>query len=506
MTGGADTPDAIAGAVGATGTARTAVAASARGTDTPRAGTAGASSGAARAAPAGSDGLWSPAYRSLTSGLVLTVTLVAFEALAVVTILPIVVGDLGDLPLYGWVTSAFFLGTVIGIVVAGSATDRGGPVRPFVLGLGLFAVGLVVSGLAPTMHVLVLGRLIQGLGAGATPAVAYASIGRTMPESLRPRMFATLSTAWVVPGLGGPALSALVADRIGWRVVFLGLLPLVGVAGFVAVRALSRLDPPDGADAAPTHLHTPLLTAVRISAGAGLLLLGLTTRSAFGLIPVAAGLALGLRPLIRLLPSGTFRARAGVPAAVLARGLLTFAFFGADSFVPLAFTSVRHTSTAVAGIAVTSATVAWTSGSWAQARSATRVTCRRLVTCGLALVTLGVALVAAALNGAVPVPAAIAAWGLAGFGIGLAYGPLSLVVLADASPSRQGAASTSLQLSDNLGTAFGAGVSGVAVAAGHAAGAGPAVGIVVAFGIAASVGLGGVLVATRIPATTVPRA
>lgn len=475
----------------------------------------------------GPAGLWSPAYRSLTSGLVLTVTLVAFEALAVVTILPIVVGDLGDLPLYGWITSAFFLGTVIGIVVAGPATDRGGPVRPFVVGLSLFAIGLVVGGLAPSMYVLVIGRLIQGLGAGATPAVAYASIGRSLPESLRPKMFATLSTAWVVPGLGGPALSALVAERIGWRAVFLGLLPLVAVAGLVAVRALRRLGPPrtinrptpgpgpgpgSGSGFGPAAAsgrrgpdHPPFGAGLRIAAGAGLLLFGITTRSPLGLLPVVAGVALGVGPLIRLLPPGTLRARAGVPSAVLARGLLTFAFFGADSFVPLAFTSVRHTSTAVASIAVTSATMTWTSASWVQARLATRVTSRRLVASGIAIVTIGVTLVAVGLDGAVPIPAAIAAWAVAGFGIGLAYAPLSLVVLAAAPAGRQGAASTSLQLSDNLGTALGAGVSGVAVAAGHAAGAGPAVGIASAFGIAAAVGLVGVLVAARMPATTVPR-
>jgi MFS family permease len=81
-------------------------------------------------------------------------------------------------------------------------------------GLALFAVGLVVGGTAPNMPVLVAGRAVQGLGAGVVPAVAYVAISRCYPEECRPRMFAVLSTAWVVPGLIGPAVAALVAGSI----------------------------------------------------------------------------------------------------------------------------------------------------------------------------------------------------------------------------------------------------------------------------------------------------
>ncbi|HYJ73445.1 MAG TPA: MFS transporter, partial [Actinomycetota bacterium] len=171
-----------------------------------------------------------PARRGLTIGLVLTITLVAFEALAVITILPTIKDDLQGISLYGWVTSAFQLGLLVGIVVAGGQADRRGPAPPFVAGVLVFVAGLTIGGLAPSMLVLVLARGLQGLGAGAIPAVAYAAIGRTYPEALRPRVFAVLSTAWVVPGLIGPALSALVAVSVGWRWVFLGLLPLVAAS------------------------------------------------------------------------------------------------------------------------------------------------------------------------------------------------------------------------------------------------------------------------------------
>jgi MFS family permease len=153
-------------------------------------------------------GLWAPQRRALTTGLVLTVTFIASEALAVVTVMPVVVRDLGGLRWYGWAFSGFFLGSVIGIVVAGREADRRGPAVPFVGGVLLFGSGLAVAGLAPSMAVLVAGRVLQGLGAGAVPSVAYASIGRSLPGPLQARMMAILSTAWVAPGPVRPRRSA----------------------------------------------------------------------------------------------------------------------------------------------------------------------------------------------------------------------------------------------------------------------------------------------------------
>src|SRR2546430_10508046 len=191
-------------------------------------------------------GVWSPQRRALTTGLVLTITFVASEALAVVTVMPVVARDLGGLRLYGWVLSAVMLGSVVGIVAAGREADRRGPAVPFVAGVVLFGSGLAVAGLAPSMGVLVAGRVLQGLGAGAVLSVAYVAVGRCLPETLRARMMAVLSTAWVVPGLVGPAISAEVARLFGWRWVFLGLLAVGPVAGSIAVPALVPLRPAIG--------------------------------------------------------------------------------------------------------------------------------------------------------------------------------------------------------------------------------------------------------------------
>src|SRR5256886_8324353 len=199
-------------------------------------------------------GLWAPQRRALTTGLVLTITFVASEALAVVTVMPVVARDLGGLRLYGWVFSGFMLGSVVGIVAAGREADRRGPAAPFVAGVVLFGAGLAVAGLAPSMGVLVAGRVLQGLGAGAVPSVAYATIGRSLPETLRARMMAVLSTAWVAPGLAGPAISAEVAPLFGWRRGFRGPLPGAPGAGPRAGPPLARPGPP-----APAQPRAPPL-------------------------------------------------------------------------------------------------------------------------------------------------------------------------------------------------------------------------------------------------------
>jgi MFS family permease len=276
-------------------------------------------------------GLWSPGRRSLTGGLVLTITLVAFEALAVSTIMPIVAKELHGIELYGWVFTAFMLGSLIGIVLSGGLIDRRGLGGPFAAGIALFAIGLIVGGLAPSMPVLVAARFVQGLGAGTVPPIAYVAIGRSLPEDLRPHMFATLSTAWVIPGVLGPALAGIVGEAVGWRWVFLGLLPLIVVSAAIAFPAVRKIGPdPSGAtNAATLRQRAPL--AIVVAVGTGLLLGGMTSGQAIPLVILGiSGTGLAIFALRRLTPSGTLVAAPGLPAAVLMRGIITFAFFAVE--------------------------------------------------------------------------------------------------------------------------------------------------------------------------------
>jgi predicted MFS family arabinose efflux permease len=438
-------------------------------------------------------------WRGLTVGLVLNVTFVAFEALAIATIMPLVTEDLGGIALYGWVFSAFLLADLVGIVVAGELADRFGPAVPFGAGLALFAVGLLIGGLAPSMPVLVGARAVQGFGAGAIPAVAYVVIGRTYPDALRPRMFAILSTAWVVPGIAGPALAAFIADHFGWRSVFLGLLPLVIVAGSLALRELRKV--PGNPDRVGRRV---LLDAIRVASGAGLALAGLQAQNLV-LSPalVAVGLVLGIPALRNLLPPGTFRARGALPAAVLSRGILTFAFFTPDIFVPLTVTTIRGESVVLSGLALTAGTLAWTTGAWIQERTVFRVGAARLVRDGFLVLALGIAGMVLVLTGGPPAWLCIPAWGIAGLGIGMAYSSISLTVLRHAPVGSEGAAASSMQLADILGNALGTGIGAVAVAAAVASFGSAVVGVAIADGLACALAIAGVFLASRLRTTNV---
>lgn len=405
--------------------------------------------------------VFAPGRRLLTTGLVLTITFVGFESLAVATVLPDVRRDLGVVSLYGWVFSAFMLGSLIGIVVAGGHADASGPARPFVFALTLFCIGLAGGGLAPSMIALVIARFVQGLGGGAIAPIAYVAIGRAYPATVQPRVFAILSSAWVVPGLIGPALAGAVADHASWRFVFLGLLPLVVPAGLVTLGPLMRIpahrveQPPGGQPSA----------AIAVAAGTGLVLAGASIHVIYVTVPlIIVGAAFAIPAFIRLVPRGTLRIAPGLPAAVALRGLLMFAFFGTEAYVPLALTGVRHTSSAVAGIALTAATLTWTAGAWVQERTVARWGPRTLGRAGFAFLVLGIVGTALSLSPAVPVAVFAGVWSVAGLGIGLVYSPLTLTVLGSAPPGQEGSATASLELSGVLGIALGTGIGGALVA------------------------------------------
>ena len=213
---------------------------------------------------------------------------------------------------------------------------------------------------------------------------------------------------------------------------------------------------------------------------------------------MALGLLIGIPALQRLVPPGTLRARTGLPATILLRGVQTFAFFGAEAYLPLTIVSIRHEPPAVAGLALTAATLAWTAGSWIQARLVGSLGPRRLLAAGLLCVTLGVALTASVLSPAVPVALAIVSWSVTGLGMGLSYSVISLVVLREARPQEQGILTSSMQLADVLGTALGAGLGGALVALGLAEGWEPTTALALAFGISVAAAAGGLLLTRRV--------
>lgn len=451
---------------------------------------------AAAPASASQETPFSGGRAGLTIGLMLTIVAVGFQALAVATILPAVVDDLGGLNLYGWAFSAFLLTQLVGIVVSGLLADERGPAVPFALGVLFFSAGLLIGGLAPSMAVLIGGRALQGLGGGAILSAAYVAIGRAYPAAAKPRMLALMSTGWVVPGLVGPAVSGLMAEAFGWRTVFLVLAPMTLLASLLAIPSLRKV----AVGAPHPQMRQRVIGAIALSAGTGLVLAGIGFPDPRVAAPlVIAGMALAIPAMHRLLPAGTLRAAPGLPAAVATMGLVNLAFFGVDAFVPLALVDVRGASIGFAGLALTAGTLAWSSGSWLQAHSAHRVSRRRLERFGLCLVALAIVVTAAVLFPQAPMALGPIGWGLAGLGMGFAYITLNLTMLELAEPGQEGSASSSMQLASVLGSGLGTGLGGAIIALIHAQGGPVQQALLVHFGVMLAVVLLALITANGLP-------
>jgi MFS family permease len=421
------------------------------------------------------ESILSPAHRGLTSGLVAVTFLIAFEAMAVATAMPVAVRELHGLRAYAWAFSGFLTASLFAMVVAGEWSDRRGPRLPLLGGIALFGTGLVVAGTAVQMPVFVLGRVAQGVGAGLVLVAIYVVVARSYPEATRPRVFSALASGWVLPSIVGPALAGYLADEVTWRAVFFGVLPLLIPAVLLILPRLSRLDGPAAGSRAAgvSRSHVTgtgrMLLALATAAGAALLqYAGQRLVWASGLMAVV-GLALLVPSVPWLLPPGSLRLARGLPTTVVMRGVLAASFFGAETFVPVMLVEHRGLSTALAGLCLTGGALGWATGSWYQGRPGLLVSRPRLIQFGCLAVAVAIGGVALVLWPAVPPALAAAAWTMAGLGMGVGMASVSVLMLEQSSAADQGVNSAALQLCDSLGSVVFIGLGGTIFAAGTSA-------------------------------------
>ncbi|GAB3199966.1 MFS transporter [Nocardioides hungaricus] len=391
----------------------------------------------------------------------------AFEATAVTTVMPTVAAELDGVSLYALSFAAPLASGVVGMVAAGARSDRRGPVGPLIASMVLFALGLVVCGLAPSMEVLVAGRVLQGLGGGAMTVCLYVVVGLCFPAVLQPAVFASFAAAWVLPALFGPALAAFVAHAAGWRWVFLGVVALVAVAGFLIAPALRGIQPRDGDQPTPWgRLVWAVVAAVAVLA---LELLG--SREGAAAVLAVAAFALVAVSLRRLLPAGSLAGRRGLPAVVATRGLLSAAFFCAEAYIVFVLQERWGLTPGTAGLALTAVGIAWAAGSQVQSRLGDRVSHPTAMTVGSALVAAGTLALAVVVRTDLHPALAAAAYVVAGAGMGFGYPRTSVAMLAVSTDDDRGFNSSALSVADSLGGAIALSVSGVAFAAATRTGA-----------------------------------
>jgi MFS family permease len=428
-------------------------------------------------------------------GVVAVMTMFAFEGIGVATALPVIAESLDGLADYAWAFNGYLVASLVAMVASGEWNDRAGPRVPMLVGVSLFALGALLAGAAWSFPVLVVARVIQGIGGGIGIVTIYVVIGRAFPESLRPRAFALISTAWVVPAIVGPLIAGALTDYWTWRAVFWLVVPFVIPPLLLLAPRLGRLG--GALTDAPARRGRIRMSVV---AAAGLLLVqaGATSDGATAVALTAVGLVLVALAVRVLLPRGALRLRRGLPTVVLMRGVLAGAFFAGEAFVPLALQTVRGASTAQAGITLTVGALAWAVGSQAQGRLYGRVPRQRLVQTGTALVALCMLTMPLSLQESLPFWVAAFSWFVGAAGMGLAYGAISTLTLELSDPADQGANSAALQVSDSVGSILLIGAAGAVYAASLAADAVSAATFTTIWVGAGLLAVAGVVVAARI--------
>lgn len=404
--------------------------------------------------------LWARQNRLPTVGMVLVVTLIAFEFIGVATALPTLVADLHGGTLYAWPLAAFTAASAVGTVAGGQVCDRRGPGGPMIFGVLLFAAGLLVGGLAPTMMVLLLGRVVQGMGAGVEVVALYVVIAAVYPTRDRAAASAVISAAWVMPALVGPPVAGLITQEFGWRWVFLGLVPLtmLGLPLLIPVMRKLRTSTAERPPIRKGLLAAGVGAAVGVSA-----FTAAAQRVDLVAVPVAlAGVVVLVVSLRRLLPAGIGRIARGLPAVVVSRALLAGAFNSVESFLPLTLTSVHGYSPAAAGLPLTVSAVGW----WAAAAWQGRrpdLSRSMLLRVAFGLVALGLGLVALVSWQWVPGWLAYPGWAIGGAGMGFGVASISVLLLQQSPERERGFNTSAMQLADMIGTVLLVGVGGVLV-------------------------------------------
>ncbi|GAA1209017.1 MFS transporter [Prauserella alba] len=441
-------------------------------------------------------------YRALSSGVIMTVGVVAFESLGVATVLPVVARELGGLGSFGWGLSALMLANIVGAVLAGRAADRNGPAAPFAVSIVVFAAGCLLAAVSPSWPVFTTARAVQGFGVGGVMAIAFMSIGATYPERLQPRMYALLSSAWSIPALAGPPIGGLVAETIGWPWVFVGIVPIAVGAALLTTPAMRGLVEA-GAPAEPARgwRHNVVLNSVLLTVGTAVLLLALEAGSALLVVAGAVvGLLLAVVGLRHVTPPGTLVARRGVASGIVVRAGLCGAYFGTEAFLPLGMSELRGVGTTLSGLGLAVGALTWVGGSFWQATmdgGKTRDRSRATALGSLVLAVGSVVVAMAILVQAVPAVLAVVGWAIGGLGMGIAVNASTSETMRLATPESLGLVSSSLQLAQTLATALLAGLGGGLISLITAGGGTMSTALLLTFALTVVIALGSAIVAGR---------
>ena len=335
----------------------------------------------------------------ITAGVMTGMFIAALEATVVGTAMPTVIASLGGLNHYSWVFSAYLVTSTVTVPVWGKLSDLYGRRLLYQVGIGVFLLGTLLSGLSGTMTQLIVFRAIQGLGAGALVPLGMTIIGDTFTLEERAKMQAYFSGVWGLSSIIGPIVGGFITDQISWRWVFFVNLPIGVVAALIigfALREPKTHSRPkiDYAGAILLMVAISLLMLAMVEGGSGGLI-----NSENILIFLASAVLLVIFVFVEkraadpIIPFDLFKNKT-IAIAIPAGFLGGVAMFGAISFIPLfAQGSLGFTATA-AGSLLTPLMLSWVSMSIIGGRLMLKIGYRLLTIVGYSALTFGFVLLA----------------------------------------------------------------------------------------------------------------
>jgi EmrB/QacA subfamily drug resistance transporter len=372
-------------------------------------------------------------------------------------ILPQVVTDLRGSDYYTWVVTAYLLTSTVTVPIYGKLSDLFGRKPMLMIGIGLFLIGSVLSGLSQEMWQLVAFRGIQGLGAGAVFPISLAVIGDLFSPAERGKYQGLFGAVFGIAFLVGPGIGGFLTDALSWHWVFFVNLPIGLVALAIIWRLLPSVSRPDAAssiDWAGVATFTAGLVPILIGltnaqTGAwddpgvwGLLAIGTAFLAAFVWVETRAS-----EPMV---PLELFRNRT-FAVSMAAVFLAMFGFFGAVVFLPLWFQVVQGASATESGYQLLPFLMALIVSSVASGQIVSRTGRYKWLTMAALLIAAVGLLFMTGLRADTPAPLLWSWMALAGLGLGPTMAVFTIVVQNAVPVARLGAATSDLTLFRQIG-------------------------------------------------------
>jgi EmrB/QacA subfamily drug resistance transporter len=405
------------------------------------------------------------------AGLMLGMLVAALNQTIVATAAPRIVADLGGFQQYSWVFSAYVLCMTISVPLYGKLSDLYGRRPFFVLGIGLFAIGSVLAGLAPTFELLIAGRAVQGLGAGGLIPLAIAVIGDIIPPRRRGKWQGLTSGVFAVSSVLGPATGGWIADNASWRWAFFVSLPVAAIALVVVWFGFGKREERERhrIDVLGAFLLTAAAASGLYAAASGGVEVPWTSPLIVGLLVLSGFLATAFVLWERrvdepILPLALFRERT-IASAQIALFTVGAAAFGTIMIVPLFVQRVLGESATHSGAVLTPLMLGWISASLLSGQIVSRTgRFRPVLLAGPPVMAAGFLLLSGMGVGTTP-SETIRNVFVIGFGIGLVMQTF-IVVVQNAVPRRMmGVATASAQFSRMVGATVGVTVMGAIMTA-----------------------------------------